>query len=231
MEASKQIDLSATDIRLCLSNAKRLMVDATKVSPESQLMLRELALEELAKGYMVYFRLLTKNPAQFKNRVHLPHIAGSEKIAELLQGHRDMFSEAALRRAFWDHEVKVEFIELLAEVVLQAPPIFVDDRNVDTRGLPFGTVVRLARGRIRRYSQLGIVSNRRVIAKIRERVKREVNGRLDALAKRATYVDLASSGPGCVLPNADKELSDALGHFDRTWAAALSLAAQILLKA
>jgi len=230
MNASNELDLSKRDVRLCLENVQRLMRDSNKVSAESKLMLRELALEELAKGYMVFFRLLAKNPSEVRGRLRFPKTAGSEKLAELLEGHRDMFSEAALRRAFKDHEVKVEFLGALSDVLLQTPPILLDDRNVDSQGLPFAVVYRLAKGRVKRLTQLGDASNRRTIAKIRERANRQVDGRLDNLAKRATYVDLRTDGPGCIPPVADPELSDALRHFNRPWSGALDLAIQIFLR-
>lgn len=228
MNESENLELSPKDARTCLENARRMMRDSNRVSPESQLVLRELALEELAKGYMIFFRLHSKDPSRAKSRLRLPQVPGSEKTKVLLEGYRDLFSDATLRRAFRDHEVKVDFVEALSRVFLEAPPTLLDDRNIDTQGLPFRIVYRLAKGRVKRLSQLGDESNRRTISKILNATQRLKNPRLDSLAKRATYVDLVPEGRGCVPPEADKDLSSALGRFDRTWAAALDLALQIL---
>lgn len=214
------------DVTLCLVNARRLMRDSRRVSPESRLVLLELAMEELAKGYMVLFRMLASGQLRLNERIRLPQVDGTEKAVEMVKAHREMFSDSALHRAFKYHEMKVGFVESLSDILLEVPWIPVDDRNVDTRGLPFWTVVRLARGRIREYSRIGDASNRRLIAKIRSLADEP----LYALAKRSTYVDLAFDGNGCIPPHANEELSVTLERFDRVWARTLELAVRLLTR-
>jgi hypothetical protein len=217
---------SRSDVLLCLGNARRLMKDSRKVSQESRLLLLELALEELAKGYMIFYRILAVDADKFK----AAKFPGSDQLGaakELLDSSRNLFSDSSVRRAFKWHEVKVEFIELLGKTITLSPPIPIDDRSVVSTGLPFRTRILLARGRVGGYRRISDASLRQTVGRVLEIASTP----LDRLAKRATYVDLNEDETRCVGPVADRAHCEAIDHFNRIFGKALEAVTVIFLRA
>jgi hypothetical protein len=122
-------------VQLCLANAERLLDDATKVSKPTGCSLVELAVEELAKGYMLFFAV----------RAMSSGTSGSDPVTEFGQSLRDSLSKLdpteleglqayaklhlaelvkpPLEEAFRDHRVKLSYLGALVGFLATMLPL------------------------------------------------------------------------------------------------------------
>lgn len=113
-------------IQLCLANSERLLRDAERVSEPTCVALTELAIEESAKGWMLFFTLWSakmKNPSggpiwDFA-RSTLERGASEikpkdlEPIVDYIKKHTNDFTNPPLDEAFEHHRVKLDFIDAI----------------------------------------------------------------------------------------------------------------------
>lgn len=115
--------VSFTAVEVCVENAERLLVDATKTSTPTAAALAELSIEEAAKGWMLFLRL----QAQGRAVRNLPRIPKSVSKA-LEQAAQDSLDDLAhlddrILEAFRDHRVKLRFLSLLLKFVSAGLPM------------------------------------------------------------------------------------------------------------
>jgi hypothetical protein len=123
-----QINLES--IQTCILNAKRLYNDAEKVSEETEFALIEFSLEELMKGWMLYFAYVSakseefiKNKGQDSFETHVNDLTGLNATAfkteiallpkeaqeELKRVAKRLF-EPPIKEAFSTHTVKLDYL-------------------------------------------------------------------------------------------------------------------------
>jgi AbiV family abortive infection protein len=115
------VTLSA--VELCVQNAERLLLDAAKATPPTAAALAELSIEESAKAWMLFFRLL------FQGRRSKAHIRLTSK--EMKKAYQFLESKAEYLRglddeillAFERHKVKLRFLAFLLEYIELALPV------------------------------------------------------------------------------------------------------------
>jgi len=123
-------------IQLCAANAERLLDDSTKTSAPTRVALIELALEEAAKGWMLYFRLMRDNPEAVKAsgvvdfaRSALVQGTKGRTIDELtdiiasFKDHAQLLMRPPLDEAFQHHRVKLAYVRALVETLAIVLPI------------------------------------------------------------------------------------------------------------
>ncbi len=122
--------VSLSAVELCVENAERLLLDATKTSPPTSAALAELSIEEAAKGWMLYLRLI----AQGRKVPHLPRIsrAVSKALKRTLEENFDDLAHLDERiwEAFRDHRVKLRFLGVLLQFVSAGLPLLAKQDDV-----------------------------------------------------------------------------------------------------
>ena len=115
--------VSLSAVELCVLNAERLLVDATKVSPPTSAALAELSIEEAAKGWMLCFRLLAQGRCtRIRMRVTAKELKGaSEYLGKQLEYLRGLDGE--IIDAFKFHKVKLRFTAFLLQYLELALPV------------------------------------------------------------------------------------------------------------
>jgi hypothetical protein len=104
-------------------NAERLLLDATKTSGPTSAALAELSIEEAAKGWMLYFRLLFQGrKTKFSPRIPLKEWKAIEKYLDSRESYlRQLDGEIAA--AFRSHIVKLRFLSFLLGYLKIALPV------------------------------------------------------------------------------------------------------------
>jgi HEPN superfamily AbiV-like protein len=115
--------VSLTAVEVCVSNAERLLNDASKVSPPSSAALAELSIEEAGKAWMLYFRLLF----QGRQTKFAPRLSSKERapVEEYLDAHADYLRklDQEILEGFRWHRVKLRFLSFLLGYVEIALPL------------------------------------------------------------------------------------------------------------
>lgn len=212
-ELAGGIRLSMSDVELCVRNARRLRKDARRTSPGTRLALEELALEELAKGSMVMFRIYIQAAAA--GRLMPPRAGGvggvvSKGVTKLLESRADLLSDAALKEAFWNHDIKLDHVALMIDFLELTMPAIAAARQVDTRGLSPATRLFGFFARWERLRRFGIKYLSDTLARMRAAGVDD----LDSLGKTAIYVGLDRQAAKCTPPTADYDLIELLGTFN-----------------
>ena len=217
---SQGIRFSVSDVDLCRRNAQRLMRDAKRTSSESELALLELAFEELAKGYMVFFRIAFRGsidrPSESRT---LPSLDPGPILSILERNHR-LLSDDAVREAFWNHDIKLEMAELIFDLLDRLVGPLEQVSRFRSQGLPFRIRLVLWFARSRRIRGMAIEHLREVISGLRA----SGFARLDDIGKQATYVGLDRSAERCFPPRADDRVTKALREADDFLLRAIPLA-------
>lgn len=114
--------VSLSAVELCVLNAERLLVDATKVSLPTSAALAELSIEEAAKGWMLYFRLLAQGR---RTRIRIGVTSRELKAAsDFLESRADYLRglDGEIIDAFKFHKVKLRFAAFLLQYLELALP-------------------------------------------------------------------------------------------------------------
>lgn len=205
---------SVGDADLCLRNAERLLGDAARASPETRLMLTELAIEEAAKGILIHWRMDIQNllggPREAASRFEL--LAPEAKA--ILVEFGDGLGDHALQEAFRTHNLKIAHLQFLAEVFERE--VHGGQFSTWRPGSPYSdeTVRALARiGEIPAVAEQGKAETARLV-EVLGRVVRHKKGELSLskLRERATYVDAPAETSDCRYPVANTELSTQLSE-------------------
>jgi len=102
-----------TAVEVCIANAERLLGDSLKTSPPSAASLAELSIEEAAKAWMVYFKLLS----QGRRPRFSPRLTKSDKgkLEAYLSGNVEYLKglDKEIFLAFKRHKVKLRFLAFL----------------------------------------------------------------------------------------------------------------------
>jgi hypothetical protein len=212
------LSLSMDDVALCVRNAKRLMKDSSHVSPGTCLALRELALEELAKGSMVQFRIYIQDAVKGKwPATRSTAGPAPPELGELLDRNADLLTDEALKRAFWDHDIKLGHVALMVDFLELTIPAM-ETAKLDTRGLSIRTRTLSGLVKLGPLRRLGL----RYLSENLVELRGRGIDRLDDLCKNALYVGLDKAGERCTAPSADPELVRILGVFNTMFAGALT---------
>lgn len=198
------LQFSIEDVRLCLQNADRLRRDARFRTLGTKLALYEFALEELAKGNMILLRLQLADAivaSSTGRTTGSPSDCAAQQVFQLLSDNARFFSDETIRKAFWDHDVKLEFVEFLAKIMMIAVARF-ESEGANTSSLPL------------RYRAFGAVANvgpvRRIaLGQLRtgvDHLKRLGFDSLDTICKRALFAGLDRRTGKLTSPTADREL-------------------------
>lgn len=115
--------VSLTAVEVCVSNAERLLVDASKVSQPTSGALAELSIEEIGKAWMLYFRLLF----QGRRTKLLPRLSAGERktIGTYLESHAAYLGrlDKEILDGFKWHRVKLRFLSFLLGYIEVALPV------------------------------------------------------------------------------------------------------------
>lgn len=103
------------DAERCLENAARHLSDAAVCSPQSRLMHTELALEEVAKGFLVHWRLDIQRVLGAPERAVERFRALRPEVRELLTEHHRVLGAKAFEESFARHSVKIGHLRFLAK--------------------------------------------------------------------------------------------------------------------
>ena len=184
--ARTELHLTLEDATLCLRNSDRLRRDSRGRTLGTRLALLELALEEVAKGNMILIRTeIQKAPGPSRlGAESAPPDSIQGRLRALLLAKMHLFTDDALREAFWNHDIKLEFVEFLIDLVeLLLPIISASDPDVSN----YPARYRLMAG----FGSLPPVK-RFTIAQLREtfvKLKQLGFESLDTAAKRGLFVD------------------------------------------
>ena len=179
------VSLSAVEV--CLLNAERLLLDATKTSGPTAAALAELSVEEAAKAWMLYFRLLFQGRRpRFSPRLSR---TGNAEIDEFLESQasylRGLDNEIAA--AFRFHKVKLRFLSFLLLYVEKVLPVLGKKGNLK----------RLAEeihGPTIRISESAGGLNTENALRLLKAFRLERLTELDAVKQRGFYVGLTKRG-------------------------------------
>lgn len=186
------VTLSA--VELCTQNAERLLLDASKTSTPTAAALAELSIEEAAKGWMLYFRLLlqgrnTKVPLRMSSKEFK---AAGEFLASKVDYLRGIDDEILL--AFKWHRVKLRFLAFLLEYLeLTLPLLAKRDR-----------VLRLAQelqGPAFEVKETFGTPDIDGLMKLIRSFRRDHLTELDEIKQHGLYVNLSDSGGDLVSPD------------------------------
>lgn len=201
-----ELNLGIADAALCRRNAARLVKDARRASEWTKLALYELALEEAAKGNMILMRRQLKSTYRSVDFSPGPGPAADDmspeaKVFRLLVSHQHLLTNEALWDAFWDHDIKLEVVELLlsiCEVALEVPEPFAGSPR--GMGLKYGLYGAV--GKIPLLRDFGLKELRKTVKKLRERGF----STLAVVGKRATFVDVDTETFRAIEPVCDYDL-------------------------
>jgi AbiV family abortive infection protein len=174
-------------VEVCVENAERLLIDATKTSTPTAVALAELSIEEAAKGWMLYFRFM----AQGRTVRNLPRISprmrrAMEESAEATL--RDFGSlDERIWEAFHSHRVKLRFLQfLLSQIKVSLPLLNQSD-----------AVLRLRQDLSGPAFNIQEIDSAKEIEQIEHLIssfKLEGISDLDAMKKRGFYVNISEKG-------------------------------------
>jgi hypothetical protein len=115
--------VSFSAVQICIENAERLLVDATKTSPPTSAALAELSIEESSKAWMLFFRFM----AQGRSVRNLPRVPTTGRkamegvIASNLRDFQNL--DARILEAFRGHRVKLRFLGVLLQLLEISLPL------------------------------------------------------------------------------------------------------------
>lgn len=180
------VTLSA--IEVCVSNAERLLLDASKTTQPTAAALAELSIEEAAKAWMLYFRFRFQGRST-KLGFHLSPV-DQKKINRCIKDLAPSLEklDEDIADAFRYHKVKLRFIGSLLKYVSVAMPIMAKKK---------GTLAQIAR------EVHGPAINVRVgdypatvkeLLKVVQAFQLDHMTELDLMKQRGFYVNLTKSG-------------------------------------
>jgi hypothetical protein len=221
----EEIRLSTDDVILCVKNARRLRKDARRTSFESRLALKELALEEVAKGYLVFFRIMVQHRSENVQVGDLQRFiqAGFPvPLHDLIEANSGLFTQEALRAAFWDHELKLGAIEFIINSIEEVMPVARPSPIPGVKLLPLRYRIASRFARSERLRARGVETMTKALATLQNAGITT----LDQIGKRATYVGLSRNPDRCFLLTADRELERDLDTILSVLIIALEVTAQ-----
>lgn len=179
--------VSLTAVEVCVANAERLLLDASKVSPPSAAALAELSIEEIGKAWMLYFRMLFQG-----RRVRFaPKLSAKERapVAAYLEAHaaylRKLDSE--ILDGFRWHKVKLRFLSFLLGYVELALPILATKKRL----IPLAEAIHGPAFNVRDgVAEVDLEGTRSLLKAFRLGSLTE----LGEVKERGLYVNLAKSG-------------------------------------
>jgi len=186
--------VSLSAVELCAQNAERLFVDATKVSAPTTAALAELSIEESAKGWMLYFRLLlqgqtVKAPFRVSRKEAKPITDFLESRADYLVG-----LDGDILLAFRRHEVKLRFLAFLLEFLEKSVPMLAaKDRPVQ--------IAQTLQGHVFDVRQSFAPPDPAATLALIRSFRREFLTELSQVKERGFYVNLSDSRREMVSPD------------------------------
>ena len=179
--------VSLTAVQVCVQNAERLLEDATKTSGPTASALAELSIEESAKAWMLYFRLLFQGRGP-RIRARIPR-KKLLRVGEYLQQHRDYLSrlDREIAAAFRYHKVKLKFLAFLLGYLEVALPIFEEAER-------FKGIAEALHGPAFNVKELGVGVNVERLGKLLGSFRKEGLTALDQVKLRGFYVNMSEKG-------------------------------------
>lgn len=190
----------------CLVNASRLYRDSNRSSPQTQVALIELGLEETAKAGMLFFRGRIVQRLTPKGQLPIPHgstLPAEDELDSLMLENMSLFTADSLDEAFRKHKVKLRFFEFSLDFIRASIPLLLSKEYRKDSTAPLGMRI------ITTLYSFGPANERlrRQIGKLVTELKRRGIRDLDELAKEGGfYVNLADDGSRCILPAEDPDL-------------------------
>lgn len=180
-----QVTLSA--IEVCISNAERLLMDASKTSPPTAAALAELSIEEACKAWLLYLRLTfqgrrPKTNLRFKRKAELQLGQYIEANDEYL---RDLDKEIA--GAFKRHGFKLRFLQFLFGYLKIAVPAAKESKQLHR-------VPELLHRGLFDVKEAEMVPQMENVEQLLSMFRPENFERLVDLKERGFYVNLTNSG-------------------------------------
>lgn len=136
--------MSLSAVEVCLSNAQRLLLDATKTSGPTSAALAELSIEEAGKAWMLYFQLLFQGRrTKFAPRIASEEMAAIQKYFDQYEDYLKKFDDEIVA-AFQSHKVKLQFLSFLLGYVEIVLPIIAKNGRVKKLAEEiYGTAINL----------------------------------------------------------------------------------------
>jgi hypothetical protein len=204
-QAEGELHLTLADAVLCLRNSDRLRHDSRRRSPGTKLALLELSLEEVAKANMILLRLRiqgARSPVRLGAET-APADSPVGQLRDLFIAKMHLLTDDALRKAFWNHDIKLEFVEFLMDLSELVVPFTAKARS-RTRDYPPRYRLIAALGNVSAVRKLAMASLRESFARLRETGVES----LDTAAKRALFVDINQRTGEIRPPEADRDLTE-----------------------
>jgi hypothetical protein len=116
-------------VEICLLNSQRLFSDAEKVSTPTAAALLELCLEEIAKGWMLYFTFLKQKSGGVRAALDRSRASSPEesrllrKILSFYDKHEEYFENPSVDGAFYEHKIKLDYLKFLIELQEMIIPV------------------------------------------------------------------------------------------------------------
>ena len=179
--------VSISAVEVCILNAERLLLDATKTSGPTSAALAELSIEEAAKAWMLYFRLLLQGrKIKFAPRFTSIERLEIEKYLESHEGQLRKLDDEIIT-SFKSHKVKLQFLSFLLGYVEKVLPIVAKN----------GRLKRLAEEIHGPALNLSLSQESTKVSDALELIKAFRLDRLtelDAIKQRGFYVNLTEKG-------------------------------------
>ncbi len=179
------VSLSAVEV--CLLNAERLLLDATKTSGPTAAALAELSIEEAAKAWMLYFRLLF----QGRRPKFFPRLSRNDhaELDKFLESHSSYLKglDNEIAAAFRFHKVKLRFLSFLLRYVEKVFPVLGKRGNLKR-------LAEEVHGPAIRISESTGGMNTENALRLLKAFRLERLTELDAVKQRGFYVGLTKRG-------------------------------------
>jgi hypothetical protein len=196
--------VSLSAVELCVHNAERLLLDATKTSPPTAAALAELSLEEAAKGWMLYFRLIFQGR---KSRVRIRMSPKESKVAVDFLDSKAVYLEGLdgeIFLAFKWHKVKLRFLAFLLEYLELALPVLVKR----ARTLK---ITQELHGPAFAVNEAFGTPDLEVMLRLIRSFRRDHLTELGEVKERGLYVNLSNSGVDLISPEIQPSAAPLLG--------------------
>lgn len=122
--------VSFTAVEVCVENAERLLVDATKTSAPTAAALAELSIEEAAKAWMLFFRFM----AQGRTVHNLPRLTARVRQAMEASAEATLGDFGDLDERIWEsfhrHPPKLRFLRFLLSQIKASLPLLTQKEAV-----------------------------------------------------------------------------------------------------
>jgi hypothetical protein len=179
--------VSLTAVEVCVTNAERLLGDASKVSPSTAAALAELSIEESGKAWMLYFRLLF----QGRKTKFTPRISARESrpVEAYLEAHSDYLKklDREILDGFKWHRVKLKFLSFLLGYLDVALPLLLGKGRL----LPLAEAIHGPAFNVRDETSVESIKE---IQQLIKAFHLENFTELGAVKERGLYVNLSRTG-------------------------------------